>query len=121
MLAKSVNSIGDKNQVGANPNNNPLCGKKIRARRVDERTGREASIDVTVIDRCKSLDLMTMSGSFKKLMLILCQVPVAKLSTLMSALPCLKSWPIQTWAGSKWSGLGCRSLDDTCHICMIGG
>ena len=53
MLAKSVDSTGDKNQVGANPNTNTLCGKKIRARRVDERTGKEASIDVTVIDRCK--------------------------------------------------------------------
>ncbi|USP73462.1 hypothetical protein yc1106_00736 [Curvularia clavata] len=62
--------IWDKNQVGANPNTNTLCGKKIRARRVDERTGKEASIDVTVIDRCtgcKAVDLDVSPAMFKKL------------------------------------------------------
>ncbi|KAI4691580.1 hypothetical protein J4E81_007106 [Alternaria sp. BMP 2799] len=35
-----------------NPNNNPLCGKQIRAHRVDERTGKDASIVVTIVDKC---------------------------------------------------------------------
>ncbi|KAF2824500.1 hypothetical protein CC86DRAFT_408578 [Ophiobolus disseminans] len=42
----------DEVQTGTDPNQNPLCGKKIRARRVNEKTGKSASIDVTVIDRC---------------------------------------------------------------------
>ncbi|KAH8729089.1 RlpA-like double-psi beta-barrel-protein domain-containing protein-containing protein [Phaeosphaeriaceae sp. PMI808] len=42
----------DAMQVGSNPNSNPLCGRKIRARRVNEKTGKSTSIDVTVIDRC---------------------------------------------------------------------
>lgn len=45
----------DAAQTGSNPNQNPLCGKKIRARRVNESTGKSVSIDVTVIDRCEPL------------------------------------------------------------------
>ncbi|KAJ5057756.1 RlpA-like double-psi beta-barrel-protein domain-containing protein-containing protein [Bipolaris maydis] len=62
--------LWDKNQVGANPNTNSLCGRKIRAHRVDERTGKDASIDVTVIDRCtgcKPTDLDVSPAMFKKL------------------------------------------------------
>lgn len=70
MSTNSMNSKGDKNQVGANPNTNTLCGRKIRAHRVDERTGKEASIDVTVIDRCKYPGDMVMSSPSRELMLI---------------------------------------------------
>lgn len=62
--------IWDKNQVGGNPNTNSFCGKKIRAQRVDERTSKLASIDVTVIDRCtgcKPTDLDVSPAMFKKL------------------------------------------------------
>lgn len=44
----------DAAQKGSDPNQNPLCNRKIRATRVDERTGKSVSIDVTVIDRCES-------------------------------------------------------------------
>ncbi|KAL1800519.1 hypothetical protein ACET3X_000861 [Alternaria dauci] len=44
--------IWDEYQVGPNPNTNPLCGRKIRAHRVDERTGQDASIVVSIVDRC---------------------------------------------------------------------
>lgn len=44
--------VFDAVQVGSNPNQNPLCGRKIRAARVDERTGKRVSIDVKVVDRC---------------------------------------------------------------------
>lgn len=47
----------DAVQTGSDPNQNPLCGKKIRARRVNEETGKSVSIDVTVIDRCEYSDL----------------------------------------------------------------
>ncbi|KAA8622381.1 DPBB-1 domain containing protein [Pyrenophora tritici-repentis] len=42
----------DENMVDGNPNHNKLCGRKIRAHRVDERTGKEASIELTIADRC---------------------------------------------------------------------
>jgi hypothetical protein len=42
----------DAVQTGSDPNQNPLCGKKIRATRVDERTGKQVSIDLKVVDRC---------------------------------------------------------------------
>jgi hypothetical protein len=42
----------DAVQTGSNPNSNPLCGKKIRATRIDERTSKQISIDVKVVDRC---------------------------------------------------------------------
>ncbi|KAF1925239.1 uncharacterized protein M421DRAFT_15328, partial [Didymella exigua CBS 183.55] len=42
----------DAVQTGSDPNQNPLCGKKIRAIRVDERTGKQVSIDLKVVDRC---------------------------------------------------------------------
>lgn len=38
--------VFDAVSVGSNPNNNPLCGKKIRARRDNK------SVDLTVVDRC---------------------------------------------------------------------
>lgn len=44
----------DAAQTGSDPNQNPLCGRKIRIRRVNESTGKSVSIDVTVVDRCKS-------------------------------------------------------------------
>jgi hypothetical protein len=43
----------DAAQTGGDPNQNPLCGQKIRARRMNEGTGRNVSVDVTVVDRCE--------------------------------------------------------------------
>ena len=43
----------DDVQTGSDPNQNPLCGKKIRAVRINEKTGKSTSIDMTVVDRCK--------------------------------------------------------------------
>jgi hypothetical protein len=43
----------DAVQTGSDPNQNPLCNRKIRATRVNEKTGKSVSIDVTVIDRCE--------------------------------------------------------------------
>ncbi|KAH7120977.1 RlpA-like double-psi beta-barrel-protein domain-containing protein-containing protein [Dendryphion nanum] len=59
----------DAVQKGSNPNNNPLCGKKIRAQRVNEE-GKTVSIDVTVVDRCtgcKPTDLDVSPAMFKKM------------------------------------------------------
>ncbi|ORY11356.1 hypothetical protein BCR34DRAFT_328020 [Clohesyomyces aquaticus] len=47
----------DAAQTGTDPNQNPLCGKKIRAQRVKD--GRSVSVDLTVVDRCEySLDIL---------------------------------------------------------------
>ncbi|KAF1843591.1 uncharacterized protein K460DRAFT_316110 [Cucurbitaria berberidis CBS 394.84] len=60
----------DAAQVGGNPNANPLCGRKIRAKRVHENTGQSVSIDVTVVDRCEGCqptDLDVSPAMFKRL------------------------------------------------------
>ncbi|KAF2026321.1 hypothetical protein EK21DRAFT_74480 [Setomelanomma holmii] len=51
VVAVSLHTF-DAVQTGSDPNQNPLCNRKIRATRVDGRTGKSVSIDVTVIDRC---------------------------------------------------------------------
>ncbi|KAF2125030.1 hypothetical protein P153DRAFT_300866 [Dothidotthia symphoricarpi CBS 119687] len=59
----------DAVQAGSDPNQNPLCGRKIRATRVNEQTGKSVSIDVTVVDRCTGCaptDLDVSPAMFKK-------------------------------------------------------
>jgi hypothetical protein len=43
----------DAEADGTNPNNNPLCGKMIRAERFDEQVQANRSADLTVVDRCR--------------------------------------------------------------------
>ncbi|KAI4624329.1 uncharacterized protein J4E87_005830 [Alternaria ethzedia] len=53
-----------------NPNDNPLCGKQIRAHRVDERTGKDASVLVTIVDKCMGCaydDIDVSPSAFDKL------------------------------------------------------
>jgi hypothetical protein len=45
--------VFDAAQKGSDPNQNPLCGKKIRATRFNEAAGGMRSVDLTVVDRCK--------------------------------------------------------------------
>ncbi|UPX20794.1 uncharacterized protein EKO05_0011014 [Ascochyta rabiei] len=62
--------VFDAVQTGSDPNQNPLCGRKIRATRVDERTGKQVSIDVKVVDRCtgcEPTDLDVSPAMFDKL------------------------------------------------------
>ena len=62
-------SLFDAAQSGSDPNSNPLCGKKLRVKRVKEGSG-ERSVDLTVVDRCvgcKSTDIDTSISVFKKL------------------------------------------------------
>lgn len=59
--------IFDAVSVGSNPNANPLCGKKIRARRNGK------SVDLTVVDRCtgcKPTDIDTTRGVFADMAII---------------------------------------------------
>lgn len=46
-----AHAVFDAAQTGSDPNQNPLCGRKIRAKRVKEGSG-ERSVDLTVVDRC---------------------------------------------------------------------
>ena len=52
----------DAVQTGSDPNQNSLCGRKIRATRVDERSGKQVSIDVKVVDRCMCANWANTSG-----------------------------------------------------------
>ncbi|KAF1838291.1 hypothetical protein BDW02DRAFT_594751 [Decorospora gaudefroyi] len=42
----------DSQTPGSSPNLNPLCGQKIRAGRIDERTGQPATVEAMIVDRC---------------------------------------------------------------------
>ncbi|RMZ73492.1 riboflavin aldehyde-forming enzyme [Pyrenophora seminiperda CCB06] len=42
----------DEMGTDSNPNHDQLCGKKIRAHRIDSRTGKDVSMDFTITDRC---------------------------------------------------------------------
>ncbi|TKX26542.1 hypothetical protein C1H76_1074 [Elsinoe australis] len=62
--------IFDAAQTGSDPNQNPLCGRRLRAKRFNEQTGSQRSVDLTVVDRCvgcKPTDIDTSLSAFKKL------------------------------------------------------
>lgn len=64
-----AHSLYDALQTGSDPNQNPLCGRKIRAKRVKEGVG-ERSVDLTVVDRCtgcKPTDIDVSLSVFKQL------------------------------------------------------
>ena len=44
--------VWDAVSTSTNPNNNPLCGKKIRITRFHPKENRNNSVDVEVVDRC---------------------------------------------------------------------
>lgn len=62
--------VFDAVQVGGNPNSNPLCGRRIRARRWHEGEKGERSLDLRVVDRCTGCqpqDIDVSYGAFDKL------------------------------------------------------
>lgn len=65
MIVSVSHYLFDDVQEGGDPNSNSLCGKKIRVRRDDQ-----ASVDVTVVDRCTGCsptDLDLSPAAFEKL------------------------------------------------------
>ena len=63
-------AAGSSSSTGGNSNNNPLCGKMVRASRYDEQYGQQRSVDLTVADRCTGCqpdDLDTTIGAFERL------------------------------------------------------
>ncbi|RMD42184.1 hypothetical protein DV735_g2929, partial [Chaetothyriales sp. CBS 134920] len=62
-------TLFDAAQTGSDPNANPLCGTKIRAKRYKEGVG-ERTVDLTVVDRCvgcKSTDIDVTTTAFGRL------------------------------------------------------
>lgn len=62
--------LWDAASTSSNPNDNPYCGKKLRARRFNEALGEERSVDLTVVDRCtgcQPTDIDTSLSAFEKL------------------------------------------------------
>jgi hypothetical protein len=77
--------------VGTNPNDNPLCGLKIRAERFDEQVNAMRSVDLTVADRCGYLPF----GSMRTECSNLSEVLAASRKISMSARPCFRRWRIR--------------------------
>jgi expansin (peptidoglycan-binding protein) len=62
--------VFDAAATTSNPNQNPLCGRRIRIQRFDARVAANVSIDVTVVDRCVACqpdDLDLSPSAFAKL------------------------------------------------------
>ncbi|KAI5199592.1 hypothetical protein E4T39_06166 [Aureobasidium subglaciale] len=62
--------VFDAASTSSNPNQNPLCGLKIRASRYDEQVGERRSVDLTVVDRCvgcAATDIDVSPAAFDKL------------------------------------------------------
>lgn len=51
-----AHELFDAAQTGSNPNQNPLCGQKIRATRFYPQVDQKRSIDLTVVDRCEGCE-----------------------------------------------------------------
>jgi expansin (peptidoglycan-binding protein) len=62
--------IADSAQTSTNPNDNPFCGRRIRATRHRNGVNGNVSVDVTIVDRCtgcKLYDLDFSPGAFDKM------------------------------------------------------
>ncbi|CAF9925453.1 MAG: hypothetical protein HETSPECPRED_005841 [Heterodermia speciosa] len=60
----------DAHNVNGNPNDNPLCGHRIRATRFDEGRGEVRSLVLVVVDRCEACaagDIDLSPGAFEQL------------------------------------------------------
>lgn len=99
----------DAVQTGSDPNQNPLCGRKIRARRVRE-DGKEVTIDVTVVDRCESRIPTSQRGSddrkLNEYVTNSTQALAANLQISMLVQLCSIKWLTRIWEESMWSGRG---------------
>ncbi|KAK4499201.1 hypothetical protein PRZ48_009714 [Zasmidium cellare] len=63
-------AAGSSSSTGGNSNNNPLCGRMLRAQRYNEAVGQMRSVDLKVVDRCTGCavdDLDTTESAFEKL------------------------------------------------------
>ncbi|KAH0293805.1 hypothetical protein KCU62_g968, partial [Aureobasidium sp. EXF-3399] len=70
MIVAVSHFVFDAASRSSNPNQNPLCGLKLRASRYDEQVGERRSVDLKVVDRCvgcKATDIDVSPAAFDKL------------------------------------------------------
>jgi hypothetical protein len=97
MIVSLSHFVYDELTPAGNPNNNPLCGTKLRAKRVNELTGQMTSVDLTVVDRCKFCEGVVCVGLV--LMDLFDKVLDASLRILMLVRLRLMRWRIMTRGG----------------------
>lgn len=59
MIVAVSHYVFDAASKSSDPNQNPLCGLKLRASRYDEQVGERRSVDLKVVDRCECLHCWT--------------------------------------------------------------
>ncbi|KAH0335429.1 hypothetical protein KCU81_g9017, partial [Aureobasidium melanogenum] len=70
MIVAVSHYVFDEASKSSDPNQNPLCGLKLRASRYDEQVGERRSVDLKVVDRCvgcQATDLDVSPAAFDKL------------------------------------------------------
>ncbi|KAG9676990.1 hypothetical protein KCU99_g2193, partial [Aureobasidium melanogenum] len=70
MIVAVSHYVFDAASKSSDPNQNPLCGLKLRASRYDEQVGERRSVDLKVVDRCvgcQATDLDVSPAAFDKL------------------------------------------------------
>ncbi|KAI4732044.1 hypothetical protein E4T49_00285 [Aureobasidium sp. EXF-10728] len=70
MIVAVSHYVFDAASKGSDPNQNPLCGLKLRASRYDEQVGERRSVDLKVVDRCvgcQATDIDVSPAAFDKL------------------------------------------------------
>ncbi|PBP19425.1 riboflavin aldehyde-forming enzyme [Diplocarpon rosae] len=60
-----AHALWDSQLTSSNPNENPLCGKKIRITRYNEAARGNRSVDVTVVDKCMGCEPTDLDLSIK--------------------------------------------------------
>ncbi|KAI7372231.1 hypothetical protein KC354_g21 [Hortaea werneckii] len=56
---------GSSTDAGGNSNENPLCGRILRATRYNEEAGAQRSVDLRVVDRCTGCEVDDLDTSLK--------------------------------------------------------
>ncbi|CAD0111982.1 unnamed protein product [Aureobasidium uvarum] len=70
MIVAVSHYVFDAASKSSNPNQNPLCGLKLRASRYDEQVGEKRSVDLKVVDRCvgcQATDIDVSPAAFDRL------------------------------------------------------
>ncbi|THX72231.1 hypothetical protein D6D08_05333 [Aureobasidium pullulans] len=70
MIVAVSHYVFDAASRSSDPNQNPLCGLKLRASRYDEQVGERRSVDLKVVDRCvgcAATDIDVSPAAFDKL------------------------------------------------------
>ncbi|RMY83495.1 hypothetical protein D0862_11681 [Hortaea werneckii] len=58
-------AAGSSTDAGGNSNENPLCGRMLRATRYNEEASAQRSVDLRVVDRCTGCEVDDLDTSLK--------------------------------------------------------